>query len=172
MQRPGPSRGPRRRPRPYPAGADPLLTVLGRMTDLAAGMIDRLSEFDGSRALAALQPAPPNGATELRQLMIRAFFATAGSSLRYWRTLAELYAQRASQLQSQAPRAFGELPPSQAERVLLDEVRALFRELADVGLTEAARLGAELEQIGGALLEAAGATEPSGPYRRRWKAKD
>ena len=170
-QQVGPASGP---PRPDAArfGADPTLMLLAAMTSCAAAVAACLLPADGSRRFAGPRQEPGDSTAELRELMIRTFVATAGSSLRYWRQLAELYARKASLLQSETRRAFGELPPSQAERVLLDELRGMFRELADVGLTEAARLGAELEQIGGAVLDAAGATAPSGPYQRRWRAKD
>ena len=151
---------------------DPMPDLLAAMTGLASAMIERLPEFDPMRAFGPPGSDGASAAAELRELMIRTFVATAGSSLRYWRELAELYARKVSLLQSEARRALGELPPSQAERVLLDELRGMFRELADVGLTEAARLGAELEQIGGSVLDAAGASAPSGPYQRRWRAKD
>jgi hypothetical protein len=155
-----------------PFTGDPMATMLAAMTRMASAMIELVPQPDPARVSIPHRPGASNGSAELRELMIRAFIATAGSSLRYWRTLAELYARKANLLQLQTARAFGELPPSQAERVLLDELRGFFRELAEVGITEAARLSAELEQIGGALLEVAGATEPSGPYQRRWKAKD
>ena len=157
---------------PTPFAGEPMAAMLVAASRLAAAMIELVPQPDPAGVSLPHRPGAANGSAELRELMIRAFIATAGSSLRYWRKLAELYARRANLLQSQAVRAFGELPPSQAERVLLDELRGFFRELAEVGVTEAARLGSELEQIGGALLEVAGTTEPSGPYRRRWKAKD
>jgi hypothetical protein len=158
--------------RSAPFAPDPMAAMFAGMTRLAAAMIALVPQPDPAHVSIPHRPGIANGSADLRELMIRAFIATAGSSLRYWRTLAELYARNATLLQSQAVRAFGELPPSQAERVLLDELRGFFRELAELGMTEAARLGAELEEIGGALLELAGASEPSGPYRRRWKAKD
>ena len=151
---------------------DPMLAALSAMTNFATATIDFLPRPDRSRRFAAVAAAPTRIDADLRSLMVRTFVITAGSSLRYWRNLAELYARKATLLRSQALRAFGELPAAQAERLLLDELRAFFRELVEVGLTEAARLGAELEQIGAAVLDAAGPAEPSGMYRRRWKAKD
>jgi hypothetical protein len=104
--------------------------------------------------------------------MAGVFVATAGSSIRYWQNLAEVYGRKATLIQSLARRANAELPDSEAERVLVDELRGLFRALIDVAAGEAARLEAELKQITTAFADTIEGAEPSAAYRRRWKVKE
>jgi hypothetical protein len=96
------------------------------------------------------------------------------SALRYWRGLAGVYARhqglltRAAALRTMVP----SLGSEAQDRLLIDELRAFFREVGEVATQEARRLEDELEQVGETLAHEKERPEASAAYRRRWKAKD
>jgi hypothetical protein len=56
-------------------------------------------------------------------------------------------------------------------RVLTDELRAYLREIGDVSVQEARAFQSELEKLAAEVATAAGSSDASPDYRRRWKAK-
>ncbi len=161
----------------FPASGDPIAALITAMSSFGGAIGDLAGQAAGPRfspagAGSQAQSAAAQAA-DLAAPMARACLVAAGSTLNYWRSLAEVYARhQATLLQLVAQRSAGDSAVPGAERRLLaDELRAYFREVGEVAVREARRLHAELEQIGEAVASATEQPDPSAPPERHWKAK-
>jgi hypothetical protein len=155
-------------------GGDPLSALTALTTGFTAAMSDFIV-----RCAGPLRDAPAPGVSanraDLSSQIPRALLVGMTSTLRYWRGLADVYGRhQGSLIEAAARRTMAPSPIAETEdRMLVDELRAFFREIGEVATQEARRLESELEQIGEALAHGA-VQQPdfSAEYRRRWKAKD
>jgi hypothetical protein len=93
------------------------------------------------------------------------------SSLRCWRRLTEIYGSYSPAISRSLLETIVDGSGSGEERgLLIDNLRACFREMADLPCQESRLLRAELEQIERAVWSATEA-EKAAPYWRRWRAK-
>ena len=161
-------------------GGDPLSALIALTNGFISAMSDFVARGAGERA--DRRPAAPNAAvpggfagdTDVASTIARALMVEVTSTLRYWRGLAGVYSRHQGTLmQAATRRTMAPSPTSEAEnRLLVDELRALLREVGEVAMQEARRLENELAQIGDALAHGTGEPDPSVAHRRRWKAKD
>ncbi len=160
---------------------DPILEFIRAMQDAWGSAFAAMRSQAGQ---ASPSPTPPGagwlrgdpaGSTAvLSQAMGQACLIAAGSTLAYWRGLAEVYARHQASLMRVA--SSGVLEPATGAPsetwLLADELRAFFREVGEVALAEARRLQAELERVGEEVANAlAEPQDRSAPYWRRWKVK-
>ncbi len=126
--------------------------------------------------LAAWQAATEQFAN-LAPAMSRAWMIAAGSTGRYWGTIAEVHARYQGAIaQAAVDRSSGQAAASPAEcRLLADELRAYLREIGDAALLEARRLQTELEAVGEEIAQATNAASLGGstpdPRPRRHRVK-
>jgi hypothetical protein len=161
-------------------GSHPLSALTALTIDFTTAMNDFVAR--GAEQRAGLRFAKPSSplpgdivdGLDVSSPMAHALMVGVTSALRYWRGLAGVYARhqgilmRAAGLRTMVPS-----PRSEAEdRLLVDELRAFFREVGEVAMQEARRLENELEQVGETLAHEKERPEASAAYRRRWKAKD
>jgi hypothetical protein len=93
------------------------------------------------------------------------------SSFRYWRRLTEIYGTYYPTISRSLLEAIADRSGSGEERgLLLDNLRACFREMADLPCQESRLLQAELDQIERAIWSAT-EEEKAAPYWRRWRVK-
>jgi hypothetical protein len=162
------------------SGSNPLSALTALTIGLTSAMSDFVAGGAGQKAgLRTPTPSSPAAGdfadgTDVSFLGAHALMVGVTSTLRYWRGLAGVYARhqgilvRAAALRTMVP-SLG----SEAEnRLLVDELRAFFREVGEVAMQEARRLESELEQVGETLAHGKEKPEPSAAYRRHWKAKD
>jgi hypothetical protein len=103
---------------------------------------------------------------DMSPAIAQAGVVAAASTLRYWRTLAELQARyQSSLMQGVADRRTGQAAAASPadSRVLADELRAFLREVGDAAMQEARRLQHELEQVSESIAQVADQATPS-PY--------
>jgi hypothetical protein len=161
-------------------GSDPLSALTALTIDFTAAMSDFVASGAGQRAglrfTKPSSPVPRDAAdgTDVSSPMAQALTVGVASALRYWRGLAGVYARHQGLLtRAAAQRMMVPSLGSEAEdRLLVDELRAFFREIGEVAMQEARRLEDELEQVGETLAHEKERPEASAAYRRRWKAKD
>jgi hypothetical protein len=166
---------------PTDDGGDPLSALTALTTGFTAAMSDFIvrgaGPMAGLRSVMRDAPAPGVSANraDFSSQIPRALLVGMTSTLRYWRGLADVYGRHhGSLMEAAARRTMAASPIAETEdRMLVDELRAFFREIGEVAAQEAARLESELEQVGEALADGA-VQQPdfSAEYRRRWKAKD
>ena len=116
----------------------------------------------------------PNGGTpgDVASLAAQACLIAGMGGLRYWRKLAQTYgAHQAAILQSLSTSVNDAGRSEEDRRVLTDELRAYLREIGDVSVQEARAFQSELEKLAAEVATAAGNSDASPDYRRRWKAK-
>lgn len=162
------------------SGSNPL----SALTALTIGFTAAMSDFvargawpqAGLRTPTPGSPAPGDFAdgTDVSSPVAHALMVGVTSTLRYWRGLAGVYARhQAILMRAAAPRTMVPSLGSGAEnRLLVDELRAFFREVGEVAMQEARRLESELEQVGEILAHGKEKPQSSPAYRRHWKAKD
>jgi len=159
-------------------GGDPLSALTALASSYSAAISDFVAQGMGQGTdlrSGGPEAASPDGfaaGINISALMGRAMMVGAASTIRYWRNMAGVYARhQATLVQAMARRGTAPAPTRQAEdRLLVDNLRAFLRDIADVAMQEARHLESELDLIGEAL--AATITDPDPEYRRRWKAKD
>jgi hypothetical protein len=161
--------------------SDPLSALTALSIGFSTAMADFVAAGAGQTAglhSAPTSPAPAPGGfadgLDVSSPMVQALMVGMTSTLRYWRGLAGVYARHQGILmRAAALRTMAHSQGSKAEdRLLVDELRAFFREVGDVAMQEARRLESELEQVGEILAHRTDQSGASETYRRRWKAKD
>ena len=166
---------------PVGGRSDPLSALTALSIGFSTAMADFVAAGPGQTAglySAPTSPAPGDSAdgTDVFSPIAQALMVGVTSALRYWRGLAGVYARHQGILmRAAALRTTARSQESQAEyRLMVDELRAFFREVGDVAMQEARRLESELEKIGETLAQGTDQDQPrpSENYRRRWKTKD
>jgi len=123
------------------------------------------------RDLTEADAAPGLGRADVASLAAQACLIASVGGLRYWSKLAQTYgAHQAAIVQSLAA-SMNNSGRSEDQRVLTDELRAYLREVGDVSVQEARAFQSELEKLAAEVATAAGNSDASPDYRRRWKAK-
>jgi hypothetical protein len=107
----------------------------------------------------------------LMDFLAQANLVLMTSSFRYWRRLTEIYASyypaiSRSWLETIADRSGS----GEERRLLIDNLRACFREMANLPCQESQLLQAELEQIERAIWSIT-EDQKAAPYWRRWRVK-
>ena len=170
----------RRFSRPGDGPADPVSSLLGSLTELWGKGLSALqvlaptvegASFDAmfprGRPGAPADAGPVSQLADMSPAIAQAGIVAAASTLRYWRTLAELQARyQSSLMQAVADRGTGQaaaVSPADS-RVLADELRAFLREVGDAAMQEARRLQHELEQVGESIAQVADQATPSPHY--------
>jgi hypothetical protein len=161
-------------------GSNPLSALMALTIGFTAAMSDFVAGGAGQRAgLRSATPSSPSpgdlaDGTDASSPIAHALMVGVTSTLRYWRGLADVYARHQGVLmQAAALRTMVPSLGSDAEnRLLVDELRAFFREVGEVAMQEARRLESEFEQVGETLAHGKEQPDSSTAYRRRWKAKD
>lgn len=101
----------------------------------------------------------------------------ANSSFSYWLGLAQIFESHQAKLAQVAGFELAGLDPTSAvaagseSLVAADELRALLREVGDLATREARLLQNELASLDESLAQTFQPSDPSGPYRRRWRGK-
>jgi len=171
----------RRFSRPGDGPPDPVSSLLGTLTDLWGKGLSALQALAptaeggasfgtmfprGGRPGASADAGPVSPLADMSPAIAQAGMVAAASTLRYWRTLAELQARyQSSLMQAVADRAMGQdgaASPADS-RVLADDLRAFLREVGDAAMQEARRLQQELEQVSESIAQVADQATPS-PY--------
>jgi len=122
-------------------------------------------------------PGPERGpAADLWQdralpaFMSQACLVFATSGLRYWTRAAQIYGEYCPVLgQLLSATNSRSLDSTEEQRILLDRLRALLRELAELPGQESQWMQAELAKLEGQMLS--GANGMAGDYTRRWRYK-
>jgi hypothetical protein len=174
----------RRFTRPGDGPSDPMSSLLGALTDLLGRGMNAWRvlgpQAEGAASLGAMFPqagrpgasadAGPAAVAQIADMspaIAQAGVVAAASTLRYWRTLAELQARyQASLMQTVADRRTGQAAAASPadSRVLADELRAFLREVGDAAMQEARRLQHELEQVSESIAQVADQATPSPHY--------
>jgi hypothetical protein len=170
----------RRFSRPGDGPSDPVSSFLGVLTDLWGKGLSALhvlaptvegASFDamfprGGRPGASADAGPVSQLADMSPAIAQAGIVAAASTLRYWRTLAELQARyQSSLMQAVAERGTEQAAAASPadSRVLADELRAFLREVGDAAMQEARRLQHELEQVSESIAQVADQATPSPP---------
>jgi hypothetical protein len=136
-------------------------TAFRNLTEAGAGAVPGL----GSSANGTKQ-------ADVASLAAQACLVASVGGLRYWRKLAQTYcAHQAAILQSLSASVNDPGRSAEEQRVLTDEIRAYLREIGDVSVQEARAFQSELEKLAADVATAAGNSDASPDYHRRWKAK-
>jgi len=158
-------------------GASTLETALGQaQPDGAAASLkpcvdQMVRTATALRDLTEADAAPGLGRADVASLAAQACLIASVGGLRYWSKLAQSYgAHQAAIVQSLAA-SMNNSGRSEDQRVLPDELRAYLREVGDVSVQEARAFQSELEKLAAEVATAAGNSDASPDYRRRWKAK-
>jgi hypothetical protein len=128
----------------------------------------------GDTATTEKPMGPGETVSDFRNLMdflAQANLVLMTSSFRYWRRLTEIYGSYYPAISRSLLETIADRSGSGEERgLLLDNLRACFREMANLPCQESRLLQAELEQIARAIW-AATEDEKAAPYWRRWRVK-
>jgi hypothetical protein len=161
----------------------PMNSVLGAMADLAAANRPRLDRSDAGAAghsAPSGQHDPP--AVDFLLPMSQAMMIAANRSISYWLGLARIFESHQMTL---AQAMFDQVTSGQVmdvpaidegvagskRLVAADKLRALLREVGDLAAKEARIFQNELSALDESVARTFQQTEPSGTYRRRWRAK-
>ena len=172
----------RRFSRPGDGPSDPLSSLLGALTDLWGKGLSALQAMapmaEGGASFGAMFPragglgasadaGPVSQLADMSPAIAQAGIVAAASTLRYWRTLAELQARyHSSLMQAVAERGTEQAAAASPadSRLLADELRAFLREVGDAAMQEARRLQHELEQVSESIAQVADQATPSPHY--------
>lgn len=129
----------------------------------------------GARGSGGEMPAPGSagGQSQNRDLlgfMSQAYLVFATSGIRSWTRTARTYAEHYPALSRLlVPRSSPNANDPEEQGILLDDLRALLRELAELSGQESQWMQAELAKLEGQMLS--GASRQAGDYARQWKCK-
>jgi hypothetical protein len=157
----------------------------GKAKDLSASVapsveqmlhaVDAFREMTAANinAVAGMRSSEDAGkSADMASLVTQAYSVAAMGAVRYWRRVAETYgAHQGAILRSLSTSTSDPSKAPEMQNALTDEVRAYLREIGDVSVQEARAFQCELEKLAADMANAAGATDSSSEYRRRWKAK-
>jgi hypothetical protein len=151
---------------------EPTIGMLSAMANLATVNRQGFADADEGPAAHLLAGSRQHSAAVDFALPIgRAMMIAANRSVSYWLSLAQILANHQAK-SFQALRAEGiEGSVAGAELVAVDEVRALLRELGDLATREARLLQKEFGILAESLAQSFQPSDPSRPYRRRWRSK-
>ncbi len=143
--------------------ANPFGAMSGSMAEMARSFDAMFRGTVAPSATAEAGQAAVSQVADMSPAMAQAYAVAVASTMRYWRTLAEIHSRRqASLMRATASRATGEAAASPLEcRLLADEIRAFLREVGDAATQEARRLQRELETISESIARAADEATPS-----------
>jgi len=150
----------------------PMISALGAMADLAAAS----RQGFGQPGAGPAHPSPGGGhepaAADFLLPMGQAMMIAANRSVSYWLGLAQIFeSHQATLVQAIGVKAV-DGPVAGSERlVTADALRALLREVGNLATREARLLQNELSALDESLVQIFQKPEPSGSYRRRWRAK-
>ena len=118
-------------------------------------------------------PGPVAGLSQNRELlafMSQAYLVFATSGIRYWSSAARTYAEYYPALSRLlTARSSPNSNDPEEQGILLDRLRALLRELAELSGQESRWMQAELAKLEGQMLS--GASRQAGDYARHWQYK-
>ena len=104
------------------------------------------------------------------RLMTEAYLIFAQSGARYLMRLRQIYGESFTPVfQSQTARFSNSLNESAEQRIMLDRLRTMLRELTELPAHESRRMQAELANLESEVLSAT--DMQSGEYLRRWRHK-
>ncbi len=151
----------------------PMIGMLGAMADFAAA---NRKPFDQPAAGPAGDSTPPGQndaiAADFLLPVGHAMMIAANRSVSYWLGLAQIFeSHQASLAQVVGLGSVDGTAPGSERLVAADGLRALLREVGDLATREARILQNELTALDESLAQTFQQPEPSGSYRRRWRAK-
>jgi hypothetical protein len=159
--------------------ANPFARILGPLAGMATTFSDLYPRPIQPRDVADAAQGTASQVADMTPAVAQAWMVATGSTLRYWRALADIHARhQGSLMQAVVDRVANRAVASPAEcRVLADELRAFLREIGDAASLEARRLQAELELVGESIARATDQAsqqthQPSLEYRRHYRAKE
>ena len=149
-----------------------MITMLSAMADPAIVSWHRFADPDDGATVHLLPGSRQHSAAVDFALPVgHAMMIAANRSVSYWLNLAQILANHQAK-SFQVLRADGiEGSVAGAELVAIDEMRALLRELGDLATREARLLQNEFGVLAESLAQSFQSSDPSGPYRRRWRSK-
>jgi hypothetical protein len=151
---------------------EPTIGMLSAMANLATANRQGFADPDEGPAAHLLAGSRQHSvAVDFALPIGHAMMIAANRSVSYWLSLAQMLANHQAK-SIQALRAEGiEGSVAGSELVAVDEVRALLRELGDLATREARLLQNEFGILAESLAQSFQPSDPSGPYRRRWRSK-
>jgi hypothetical protein len=160
---------------PFPTATllGPMISMLGAMADWAAANRRR---FD--QPSAGMAPhSPPGGQHDLLAVDLllpvgQAMMIATSRSVSYWLGLAQIFeSHQVTLAQVMGVPAIDGNTAGSERLVAADRLRALLREVGDLATREARILQNDLSALDESLAQSFQQPEPSGSYRRRWRAK-
>ena len=150
-----------------------MIGVLGAMADLAAANRQRFDQPGAEAAAIHLRAVGHDpAAADFLLPMGQAMMIAANRSVSYWLGLAQIFeSHQATLVQAVGVEAIDGHAAGSERLVAADELRALLREVGDLATREARILQNELSALDESLVQTFQQPEPSGSYRRRWRAK-
>jgi hypothetical protein len=153
-----------------------MMGMLGAMADFAAAGRQHFQP-PGATPAAQRPSGPDEAAASLLLPIGHAMMIAANSSFSYWLGLAQILESHQTKL-AEGVGVIGAAGPDPAgrgaglgDRVAADELRALLREVGDLATREARLLKNELNSLDETVAQSLQQTDPSSPYRRRWRSK-
>jgi hypothetical protein len=149
----------------------PMISVLGAMADFATASRQR---FDQPGAGAHSAPGGRHDPVNADFLlpMGGAMMIAANRSVSYWLGLAQIIGNHQMTLAQAIGAAAIDGSVAGPERlVTADRLRSLLREMGDLATKEARIFQDELNALDESFTQTLQQREPSGSYRRRWRAK-
>jgi hypothetical protein len=111
-------------------------------------------------------------AVDLLLPMGEAMMIAANRSVSYWLGLAQIFeSHQATLVQAIGVKAIDGHVAGSERLATADMMRAVLREMGDLATREARLLQSELSALDESLVQTFQQPEPSGSYRRRWRAK-
>ncbi len=126
-------------------GARNPVDVIGSVADMAARLGAPAADAVGARTGSE---AAFSQVADMSPAFAQAGLVTAACAVRYWYTISELLARYQSNLvRAATDRAIGRAASPAECRVLVDELRALLRQVGDAAMHEARRLQQDLDLV-------------------------
>jgi hypothetical protein len=150
----------------------PMISALGAVADMAAANRQGL----GQPGSGATGPSPGGGhepaAADFLLPMGQAMMIAANRSVSYWLGLAQIFeSHQATLVQAIGVEVIDGHAAGSERLVTADALRALLREVGSLATREARLLQNEMNALDESLVQTFQQPEPSGSYRRRWRAK-
>jgi hypothetical protein len=152
----------------------PMISMFGAMANWAAANRDRFDQLDAGPA--TLGPPDRQHSPSPADLLLpigQAMMIATNRSVSYWLGLAHILESHQMTLAQVIGTAAIEGGAAGSERLAMtDNLRALLREVGDLATREARIFQSQLSDLDESLTQSFfQQPEPSGSYRRRWRAK-
>jgi hypothetical protein len=158
---------------PVAALLGPMITTFAAMADWAAVNRQRFDQPSAGPAMGLPPTSQENSAvTDFVLPMGQAMIIAANRSVSYWFGLAQILGNHQATLaQLVVVDPTSGRGPESGRLTAADELRALLREVGELGVRQARILQSELNHLDESLVQNFQQPDLSGSYRRRWRSK-